>query len=236
MSLKTIYKSMTTFDSEARKVVQFIAIHAKNGARILDVGCGTGRYLRLLAAQGLNATGVDANRNIVDANRAAGLDCVTQAEFAGTSESFDLILVSHVIEHFSSAELLLFLDGYLDRLRAGGWLVVATPLITSYFYDDFDHVRPYHPVGLDMVFGERPAQVQYQSRNCLALRDVWFRRSPYRITHARGVYIRSFGTRVVQGAGLVLALLFRLSFGMLGRTDGWVGLYQKTGTRQAVRD
>lgn len=234
MSLKAIYVRVTTFDSEVRKVAEFVSAHAKREGRILDVGCGTGRYLRALWAEGVKATGVDANRDLVEANRAAGLDCMTLEEFGRTDHRFDVILMSHVIEHFPPAELLQFIDGYLDRLSPGGCLIVATPLMSPYFYDDFDHVRPFHPVGLDMVFGERSAQVQYQSRNCLALRDVWFRRSPYRITYARGVYIRSFGTRVIQVAGLALALLFRLSFGMLGRTDGWVGVYQKTGTRSSA--
>ncbi len=231
--LKSLYQRTVSVDAEASTVLAFAcaACVGSDSRTLLDVGCGYGRYLRMLTGHGFDATGVDISEQLVAQGRGAGLNCMTLEEFARTSTSFDVILMSHVIEHFPPAELLRFLDSYLDRLRPGGWLIVATPLMSPYFYDDFDHVRPFHPVGLDMVFGERAAQVQYQSRNCLALRDVWFRRSPYRITYARGVYIRSFGTRIVQIAGLALALLFRLSFGLFGRTDGWVGLYQKTGTR-----
>jgi predicted SAM-dependent methyltransferase len=60
--------------------------------------------------------------------------------------------MSHVIEHFSPKDLIPFLDDYLDRLKVGGRLVIAIPLLTPYFYDDFDHVKPYHPMGILMVF------------------------------------------------------------------------------------
>lgn len=232
--LKRLYRSLAVIDDESPKVLEFIDRVAKPGLRVLDVGCGLGRYLRVLSARDFYATGVEANPDIVAANVKSGLRCFTPDDHPAVDGEYDVVLMSHVVEHFSPAELLQFLDGYLDRLRPGGWLIIATPLMSPYFYDDFDHVRPFHPVGLDMVFGERPAQVQYQSRNCLAVRDVWFRRSPHRITYARGVYIRSFGTRIIQIAGLVLALMFRLSFGMFGRTDGWVGLYQKTGNRSGA--
>jgi SAM-dependent methyltransferase len=40
--------------------------------RALDVGCGTGRFARLLAAQGLDVTGIDAHGDAVEAAREAG--------------------------------------------------------------------------------------------------------------------------------------------------------------------
>ena len=56
------------------------------------------------------------------------------------------------------------MDGYLDRLKVGGHLVIATPLMSNNFYDDFDHVRPYQSLGILMVFGGGAAQVQYYAR------------------------------------------------------------------------
>ena len=44
-----------------------------DGARTaLDVGCGTGTFARLLAAQGLDAEGMDANAGVIEAAQAAG--------------------------------------------------------------------------------------------------------------------------------------------------------------------
>jgi SAM-dependent methyltransferase len=228
--LKGLYRSAVTFDQEFRKVVEFMGRGAPESGkprRVLEVGCGYGRYLRALSGSGFDVTGVDVNPELVSANRQADLPCLTVEQFAQTQDTYDVLLLSHVIEHFTPAHLLEFMDGYLDRLAPGGYLVIATPLLSPYFYHDFDHVRPYHPVGLEMVFGAGNAQVQYQSRNKLVLRDLWFRRSPFRLSYARSTYIRTSSTRLVQAVEFLLALLFRLSWRRIGRADGWVGLYQK---------
>src|SRR6266513_3193273 len=134
---------------------------AASGRRVLDVGCGYGRLLALLQAAGLEPTGVDLNPEIVAANRKAGLSCISTDEFESSNDRYDVMLMAHVIEHFDPAGLLRFMDRYLDRLIPGGRLVIATPLMSDYFYDDFDHIRPYQPSGIQMVFGEGTPQVQY---------------------------------------------------------------------------
>ena len=79
-----------------------------------------------------------------------------------------------------------------------------------------------------MVFGGSGAQVQYYARNRLELRDVWFRRGPHRLRFHRGLYVRT-SLRLPHLANLALAVAFRLTLGLFGRTDGWMGLYRKTG-------
>jgi len=227
--LKSVYRGAVTFDSEARAVIEF-ARSACAGAteqRVLDVGCGYGRNLRLLRDAGFDVLGVEVNERIVSANRDAGLNCMTADEFARTKDTFDLLLMSHVIEHFTPTALVPFMDSYLDRLRPDGALVIATPLLGPFFYDDFDHVKPYHPIGLLMVFGEGNAQVQYYARNRLAIEDVWIRRSPLRLGHGRGRYVGLWRARARQVGDFAGALLFRATGGLIGTADGWVGLFRK---------
>lgn len=228
--LKQIYRSTVGINYEVETIGKFlkcISAIQERPCKALEVGCGYGRHLRLLTELGFDATGVDTNYELVRANQEAGLRCLLVEEFRLTDDTYDVVLMSHVIEHFLPKDLLSFLDSYLDRLKVGGKLIIATPLLTPYFYDDFDHVKPYHPMGILMVFGADLAQVQYYSRNKLTLEDVWIRRSPLRLPHTIGRYKTSYEARPRQMLEFFSAVLFRISGGLIGESDGWVGLFRK---------
>ena len=105
--------------------------------------------------------------------------------------------------------------------------MIATPLMTPHFYDDFDDVKPNHPNGLMTVFGAGGAQVQYWSRHRLELVDIVFRRSPWRATLSRAIYRGGRRARRVLLVNVLAALAFRLTFGLLGRKTGWIGRFRK---------
>lgn len=82
------------------------------GARVLDVGCGVGRWSRLLASRGAEVTGIDLSPTMIEEARrrarAGGLadrcrfqvqDC-TQLAVGG---QFDLILCVTVLQHLRDA-------------------------------------------------------------------------------------------------------------------------------------
>jgi SAM-dependent methyltransferase len=226
--LRALIEKNSQIDGETSKVLHFAFDAAKScGTRVLDIGCGYGRFLRPLRDAGLDATGVEINPEIVAANRTAGLSCMTAAEIEASATTYDVMVIAHVIEHFAPTDLMRLMDNYLDRLKTGGRLIIATPLASDYFYDDFDHIKPYQPTGILMVFGAGAAQVQYYARNRLALRDLWFRRAPLRITHARGRYLRSPLRYILICLDLLSAAAFLLSGRLIGRADGWVGVFEK---------
>jgi SAM-dependent methyltransferase len=104
--------------------------------RMLDVGCGSGRSLAHVS----DAVGVDPNEICVRVARCRGFEAYTPSEFTFPKESFDSLLVAHVLEHLTAAQAHdLFLD-YLPYLKPGGQVIMLTPQ-EKCFSMDRTHIR-----------------------------------------------------------------------------------------------
>ncbi len=128
---------------------------------VLDLGCGRGEALAVLAAHGIPARGVDANAEMVALCRARGLRADEGDLFARLAAEpeggLGGILSLHVIEHLP-AEALDRLGRLAWRaLRPGGLLVLETPnplsvvVAARNFWLDPSHRRPVHPEALEML-------------------------------------------------------------------------------------
>jgi 2-polyprenyl-3-methyl-5-hydroxy-6-metoxy-1,4-benzoquinol methylase len=104
------------------------------GARVLDVGCGVGRWSSLLAARGALVTGIDLSPTMIDlANRRADANGVAtrcrflvqdlaQLDAGGT---FDLVLGVTVLQHILDAEALrAAVQRMSSHLAPGGRMVL----------------------------------------------------------------------------------------------------------------
>ncbi|MCG2419875.1 class I SAM-dependent methyltransferase [Aequorivita sp. F47161] len=58
---------------------------------------------------------------------------------------FDVIHMSHVIEHLQPQEVYDTLKEFDRCCKPGGAIVISAPLLWSGFYDDLSHIRPYPP-------------------------------------------------------------------------------------------
>ena len=85
------------------------------GTRVLDVGCGVGRWSRLLAANGARVTGVDLSPTMIAQaqRRAAAAGVADRCQFhvqdlsnLEVGQQFDLILGVTVLQHILEPELL----------------------------------------------------------------------------------------------------------------------------------
>ena len=109
--------------------------------RTLDVGCGIGRNLKTL---GPGSVGVDHNRAAVLVARERGVNALTVQEWEASDlrqpESFDGMLLAHVIEHVDAHAAEQLLRTYLPYLRPGGKVFFVCPQERGYASDP-THVR-----------------------------------------------------------------------------------------------
>lgn len=130
---------------------------------VLDVGCGRGELLRLLAERGIRARGVELNPEMVRRCRDAGLDVVEGDGIAYLEalpdESLGGLFAGQVVEHLPPDRLLHLVALAHRRLRPGGRLILETVNVAcwaaffSSYVRDLTHVRPVHPETLSYLVG-----------------------------------------------------------------------------------
>lgn len=119
---------------------------ARPGATLLEVGCGNGALLEGLRALGWRCTGLEIDPRAVAVARRRGLDvgCGTLRADSFAPESFDAVVMSHVIEHVRDPRELL--ARCLRVLKPGGRLSLLTPNLRSFghrrFGADWLHLDP----------------------------------------------------------------------------------------------
>lgn len=109
-------------------------IQVQRGTRVLDVGCGVGRWSSLMAQQGAQVTGMDLSPTMItEANRrasAAGLQdrCdfrVQDLAHLDAGRKFDLVLGVTVLQHILDAQnLRCAVERMADHLAPGGRMVL----------------------------------------------------------------------------------------------------------------
>jgi O-antigen chain-terminating methyltransferase len=143
---------------------------------VLDIGCGRGEFLELLAGAGVGARGIDLNHEMAELCRSRGLD-VTEADAVGylaTLEDGSLggIFAAQVVEHLQPEYLLRFLELAFHKIRPGGRIVLETlnPACWVAFFESFirdiTHVWPLHPETLKylvLASGFNRADLEYRS-------------------------------------------------------------------------
>jgi O-antigen chain-terminating methyltransferase len=121
----------------------------------VDVGCGRGEWLSLMAEQGIPAIGIDLNAEKVAACLAQGHAARVADAIVYLNEQAENSLGGvtgfHIIEHLPFEKLIALFDAALRALRPGGLIIFETPnpenLIVGAcdFYYDPTHLHPIVP-------------------------------------------------------------------------------------------
>lgn len=106
-----------------------LAKHVKTG-RALDIGCGSGRFLQTLQAFGWAVAGLELSDETATSARTINGLFVETSLNAFAENSFNLITMTHVLEHIRDP--LQVLTKCSGLLKDGGIIAVAVPNIDSW--------------------------------------------------------------------------------------------------------
>jgi 2-polyprenyl-3-methyl-5-hydroxy-6-metoxy-1,4-benzoquinol methylase len=104
----------------------------ETNGNLLDIGCGSGEFILFMQSKGWNVTGIDSDLKAVQRAQGKGLNVIKGniLDHNFLQESFDAIVLSHLIEHLHNPDKVLSMCKRL--LKKGGKLVIATPNIESF--------------------------------------------------------------------------------------------------------
>jgi SAM-dependent methyltransferase len=164
------------------------------GARALDIGCGAGRWSRLLTRSGLEVTGIDLQDELVAANRSRNVDIrfeVCPVQDFRSPEPFDLLSSVTVLQHLPEQEQVKAVANMATLCRPGGHALILENV--------GDHSSPH-------VFPRSPGEW------IRLFETEGFRRvdeQPYDFSPVQRLYYRVTQSRRMAHAGVASAALPR---------------------------
>lgn len=142
---------------------------------VLDVGCGRGEILSMLRHQGVEARGVDLDREGVAHARQLGLEAAEADAIeylaALPDESLGGVVCIQVIEHLGPQGVLDFVQLCARKVRPGGEVFVETVnprslyIFANALYVDPTHTQPIHPSYLEFLFREAGFDARVELRS-----------------------------------------------------------------------
>ena len=155
----------SSYPAEKRFLLEHIVSLPKE-TQVLNYGCGKGRILDMIGDR-VSVTGVDINKSYVERATSKGFDCMSMDEFNKTDKRFNVIIISHVIEHLQCTVLYSLISSIMGRLSDNGKLIIFSPVPCRDFYDMFDHVKPYTPKCFEELFEQGGRPIQFERVGCL---------------------------------------------------------------------
>ncbi len=117
-------------------LIKKISKHADMpSARILDIGCGSGKFVQYLRSKGYDAYGLEPSTALYDTYLASHDHCynsdVQSFRAAHPAERFSIITITDVLEHVDDPNA--FIRAVSEMLTGGGIVFISTPDARSLF-------------------------------------------------------------------------------------------------------
>ncbi|MGB5379300.1 class I SAM-dependent methyltransferase [Muriicola sp.] len=134
-ALEKIYQLVKQYNQ--KKKASWIQQYAKQNAKVLDVGAGTGSLIKYLQDQGWQAEGVEPNKKAQNIAKDKGVDLKSSLQDVEEND-FDVITLWHVLEHLPDLDK--DISDISKKLRSKGVVFIAVPNFRSY---DAQHYGSY---------------------------------------------------------------------------------------------
>src|SRR5690606_37717347 len=162
-----VYKIVRKFT--LKKKVQWLNETSNPKGRLLDFGCGTGKFLTSAEKDGWKAVGLEPNKEAASiAIHKYGLKVYYSLSELEEEKKFDAITLFHVLEHVH--DLKATLDTLLTKLKKRGTLLIAVPNFDSYdagFYGEHwaaldipRHLYHFTPQTMEMLAKENGLKIK----------------------------------------------------------------------------
>jgi SAM-dependent methyltransferase len=153
-------------DARLRAVVD--SLGPLSGCRILDLGCGKGRFATALCQRGASVVGLDVSAAMLD--QATGIERVRASarRLPFVPASFDGVIAVEVFEHLARQSLDAVCGEVRRVLRPGGTLVIVDKNVWSW-----NARRPWLPGAAVKWIDERRGLWMYSHHD--KVREHWFR-------------------------------------------------------------
>jgi len=146
----------------------------KDCKNVLDIGCGSGYFLKIMKQNGIGAYGIDLNEDLVAYCQKIGfnatkIDALSHLQSID-NKSLDGIFMNQLAEHLSIDNLFKLLKLSYEKLQYGSYVIITIPNILSMlvsanlFYLDPTHQRQLHPEVIKFLLkscGFRDIQEKY---------------------------------------------------------------------------
>ena len=183
------------------------------GKRLLDVASGGGFLVEVAKERGYTAEGVELNREMVSWCKSRGLDVHygDALDFLASSEPYDVIVLSSIIEHLDNP--LKLIEACRKSLNPGGVILVSQAIYNGllpsvfpwgwYGWQPKEHYWHFTDRSLNMLFQKLNYKILKSKK--LSLHHPWFLKG---------------GVKNIIGRNIV-ALIARVAT-LIGREDGYL--------------